>query len=157
MIPLRFWKKTLRFQFSLTGKWSHTLTTWSEYSSPKIWPPLSATSLLFPGKRARLSGPDFESEDKSFIGANTFSLEPYVFLKNVTWLLSMCKHWFLSWKFTVSSLLPNLCPCLYFASPLSEPYAQWDMKRNAPWANRKMTGWNPVVIPRSWQRLSWRS
>lgn len=45
-----------------------------------------ATSFFFPGNSDRVAEPDFERDDKSFTGANTFNRDPYCLRKKVIWL-----------------------------------------------------------------------
>ena len=68
MIPLRFF------------------TTWFEYSSPKICPPVMATSFFRPGTNARFSECVFERDDRSLIGAKMLRREPDDLRRNLTWL-----------------------------------------------------------------------
>lgn len=61
---------------------SSTLTTWSEYSSPSIWPPARVTfSLILP--KPLPSTLPFDNDERSLIGAKTLRRDPYVVLRNL--------------------------------------------------------------------------
>jgi len=60
---------------------------WSEYSSPKTWPPDMVTSFVCPRTRAN-RGPDFERDERSWTGEKMLRRVPYDRRRNKTWLNS---------------------------------------------------------------------